>query len=81
MAWIRIIGEEEATGFLAREYEAARRRAGTVFNIVKVQSLNPAALRAGVQLYLTVMYGESKLSRAERELVATVTSWANRCFY
>jgi uncharacterized peroxidase-related enzyme len=81
MAWIRIIGEEEATGFLAREYEAARRRAGKVFNIVKVQSLNPAALRAGVQLYLTVMYGESKLSRAERELVATVTSWANRCFY
>ncbi|GBC82970.1 hypothetical protein HRbin10_02108 [bacterium HR10] len=81
MAWIRIIEEDEATGLLAREYEAARRRAGKVFNIVKVQSLNPAALRAGVQLYLTVMYGESKLSRAERELVATVTSWANRCFY
>jgi uncharacterized peroxidase-related enzyme len=81
MAWIHIIEENEATGPLEREYEAARRRAGKVFNIVKAQSLNPAALRAGTRLYVTLMFGESGLSRAERELVAVVTSWANRCFY
>jgi len=81
MAWIRIIEEHDADDALRREYEAARRRAGKVFNIVKVQSLNPAALRAGVHLYLTLMYGPSGLSRAERELLATVTSWANNCFY
>jgi AhpD family alkylhydroperoxidase len=27
------------------------------------------------------MFGPSGLSRAEREMLATVTSWANRCFY
>lgn len=81
MAWIRIVEEHEADDSLQREYEAARRRAGKVFNIVKVQSLNPAALRAGVGLYLTLMYGPSGLSRAERELLATVTSWTNNCFY
>ncbi|HXF05732.1 MAG TPA: carboxymuconolactone decarboxylase family protein [Blastocatellia bacterium] len=81
MAWIRIIEEHEADNLLQREYDAARRRAGKVFNIVKVQSLNPAALRAGMQLYLTLMYGPSELSRAERELLAVVTSWANNCFY
>lgn len=81
MAWIRIVEEHEADDLLKREYDAAQRRAGKVFNIVKVQSLNPAALRAGVGLYLTLMYGTSGVSRAERELLAVVTSWANNCFY
>jgi alkylhydroperoxidase family enzyme len=46
-----------------------------------VQSLNPESLRASMQLYLATMYGRSGLSRAEREMLATVVSWANHCFY
>ena len=81
MAWIKMIEPEESTGELKDEYDQAVRRAGKVFNILKVQSLNPRALRASMAMYLTTMYDASGLSRAEREMLATVVSWANRCFY
>jgi uncharacterized peroxidase-related enzyme len=81
MAWIRTIEHEEATGDLKLEYDKAIRRAGKVFNIVKIQSLNPRTLRASMELYLAAMHAPSGLSRAERELIATVVSWANRCLY
>jgi uncharacterized peroxidase-related enzyme len=81
MAWIKTIAPEEATGELKRLYDAAVGRAGRVFNIVRVQSLNPPVLDASMKIYLAVMYGPSSLSRAEREMLATVTSWANDCFY
>ena len=81
MAWIKMIEPEQATGEIKKEYDAAVRRAGKVFNILKVQSLNPATLKASMDLYLTTMYGPSGLSRADREMLATVVSWANRCFY
>ena len=81
MAWIETIEPGEASGELKAEYEKAIRRAGKVFNILKVQSLSPAALAASMQMYLATMYGPSGLSRGERELLATVVSWANHCFY
>ncbi len=81
MAWIKMVEPEQATGELKREYDQAVRRAGRVFNILKVQSLNPCALRASMEMYLATMYGPSGLSRAEREMLATVVSWANHCFY
>ena len=81
MAWIKTIEPGEAAGELKAEYDKAVRRAGKVFNILKVQSLNPAALRASMDLYLAMMHGPSGLSRAEREMLATVVSWANQCFY
>lgn len=81
MAWIKTVEPEEATGELKAEYAKAVRRAGKVFNILQVQSLNAASLHASMELYLATMFGPSGLSRAERELLATVVSWANHCFY
>jgi uncharacterized peroxidase-related enzyme len=81
MPWIKIIEPKDADGDLKQEYDAAVQRAGKVFNILKVQSLNPAVLRASMQMYLATMFGPSGLSRAEREMLATVVSWANHCFY
>jgi uncharacterized peroxidase-related enzyme len=81
MPWIKVIEPEDATGELKQEYDAAAERAGKVFNILKVQSLNPGALRASMQMYRATMFGPSGLSRAEREMLATVVSWANHCFY
>lgn len=81
MAYIRVIDEDEAEGPLAAEYRAARARAGKVFNVVKIQSLRPAALRRCIALYKQVMFGDSGLSRAEREMLAVVTSKANDCHY
>ena len=81
MPWIKVIEPADATGELKQEYDDAARRAGKVFNILKVQSLNPGALRASMQMYRATMFGPSGLERAEREMLATVVSWANRCFY
>ena len=81
MAWIGVIEPAAATGELKTEYDKALRRAGKVFNIVKVQGLNAPTLRASMDLYIATMYGSSGLSRAEREMLATVVSWANHCFY
>ena len=81
MAWIEMIEPGRAKGKLQEEFERAVRRAGKVFNILKIQSLNPATLHASMEMYLASMYGASGLSRAERELLATVVSWANHCFY
>ena len=41
MAWIQTISEQEATGELKREYEAAVGRAEKVYNVLKIMSLNP----------------------------------------
>jgi alkylhydroperoxidase family enzyme len=81
MAWIRVIERDEAQGALKIEYERSIRRAGKIFNIVKLQSLNPATLRAGVQLYAAAVLGASELSREDRELLGTVVSRVNGCFY
>lgn len=86
MAFIKIIEPEEAEGTLKVEYDAALKRAGKVFNILKIQSLNPTTLRASMQLYSATMrpdfgYPASGLPRAEREMLATVVSRANDCFY
>jgi alkylhydroperoxidase family enzyme len=79
--YIRLIEEHEAEGPLAEEYDAAIERAGKVFNILKAMSLRPAVLRASMALYREIMFGESGLSRKERELLATVASAEQSCHY
>ena len=81
MPHIRLTEPDEATGLLAAEYDAAIGRAGKIFNIVKAMSLRPETLQASMEMYKAIMFGPSSLSRAERELLATVTSSANDCHY
>lgn len=81
MAWIETIAEHEASGDLKRQYEAAVRRAGKIYHIVKLQSLRPDVMRTFLNLYIQLMHGSSGLSRAEREMVATVVSRVNHCHY
>jgi uncharacterized peroxidase-related enzyme len=81
LAYIRLIEEDEAEGPLRDDYDAALERAGKVFNILKAMSLRPGVLRASIALYWEIMFGESGLSRKERELLATVASAAQDCHY
>lgn len=81
MSHIEQIAESKAEGLLKKIYEQAVQRAGKVFNILKIQSLNPETLQAGMGFYLAAMRAASPLSRADRELLATVVSRVNRCFY
>ncbi len=81
MAYLRLIDVGEATGELREEYDAAVRRAGKVFNIVKAMSLRPRVLRGAMSLYREIMFGRCELTRADRELLAVVVSSANTCHY
>jgi uncharacterized peroxidase-related enzyme len=82
MAWIRTIAPEEATGLLKRLYDQALARAGKVFNVLRIQSLRPEVLKAGVALYTELMISpRSPLSRAQREMIAVAVSRANQCHY
>jgi alkylhydroperoxidase family enzyme len=81
MAHIRLVEPEDASGALREDYDAAAQRAGKVFNIVKSMSLRPEVLRQSIGLYRVIMFGPSGLSRQERELLATVVSGANGCYY
>ncbi len=81
MPYIRQVADDEATGDCKRELDLARKRAGRVWNIVRIMTPNPAVLRASMNLYKAVMYGASPLSRFQRELVAVVVSKANGCVY
>jgi uncharacterized peroxidase-related enzyme len=81
MAWIRVIKENEATGRLKELYEKYVEPTGVVDNILKIHSLNVKSLKTHYDLYAHLMRGRSDLNRAQREMIAVVTSVANRCHY
>ena len=81
MAYITKIATDEAEGLLHRVFEARTKAGGRLWEIVAVQSLNPASLRESMRLYGHLMFGPSALSRAEREMIAVVTSQVNECHY
>ena len=79
--WIRVIEPEKAQGELKAFYDELVLRRGKVSNIMKCQSLNLKAMKSHLDLYLSVMFQRSGLSRAEREAIAVVVSCANQCDY
>lgn len=82
MAWIQTVDESAATGIVKEEYDAAVARAGRLYNIVRLFSVRPNSMRAFVELYKVVMHDpESPLTRAQREMIATVVSKVNHCHY
>jgi uncharacterized peroxidase-related enzyme len=80
-AWIPMIPEAEARGELAELYRQVAEPDGSVDNILKIHSLDPASLRAHFQLYRQAMRGPGELTRAQREMIAVVVSSLNRCHY
>jgi uncharacterized peroxidase-related enzyme len=81
MSWINEIEVSEADGKLAETYAALIKQRGKVSNILKVHSLNPDAMNSHLDLYMTIMFGKSGLSRLEREAIAVVVSANNECDY
>jgi len=81
MSWIKEVEVSEADGNLADMYAQLIEQRGKISNILKVHSLNPAALGDHLDLYMTLMFGKSGLSRLEREAIAVVVSANNECEY
>ncbi len=81
MPYIHQVSDEEATGAAKRELDQAVKRAGRVWNIVRIMTPNPDVLRASMAMYSALLHGPSPLSRAQREMLAVVVSRANHCVY
>ncbi len=81
MAWIQVIDEEVATGSLKELYDESKEKRGKLSNIMRIQSLNPEAMKKHMDLYLTLLFKKTSLSREDRELLAVVVSKENNCKY
>ena len=81
MSWIDEVDVAEADGQLESIYAELVAKRGKVSNILKVHSLNPGAMQNHLDLYMTIMFGKSGLTRAEREAIAVVVSAENDCAY
>lgn len=80
-AWIRVIEPEEAEGELKAVYEATVGKRGALAAVHKIHSLHPETLTAHMALYMELLYGQSPLTRREREAIAVAVSRTNGCAY
>jgi uncharacterized peroxidase-related enzyme len=81
MARIKVIQENEAQGELQEIYQDLIQSRGKLAEVHKIQSLNPKTILSHMNLYMDIMYGQSPLKRAQREMIAVVVSVANKCDY
>ncbi|MFO0985021.1 MAG: carboxymuconolactone decarboxylase family protein [Planctomycetota bacterium] len=94
-AWVRVIGVAEALadgGELAQIYSTMRANAtnrpavynsptGDAPNIIRCHGLDPQGMRLAFALSASIHWGEGSLPWRLREMMNTVTSRANDCFY
>ncbi len=96
MTWIRIIPPAAADEPLRRTYEdlralypeeyhtevsSLRKPDGTSDSITAVHSLIPEAMRHAMAAYAVLLSPDLPLTRRQHEMIATVVSALNRCFY
>jgi alkylhydroperoxidase family enzyme len=84
MPYIKTIPPSEATGKLKEVYQSGSGPSaakGKVSMIRQVQSLNAEVLAAWRTIDVGIMQGESRISRRQREMIATVVSATNHCSY
>lgn len=81
MPYIRLIHEDEAEGQLKEIYAKRADKGGKVAGVTRAGCWNPPALAARGAIFQALMYRREGLARAEREFIAVVTSFTNRCEY
>ena len=90
--WIQMIGIHAAEGALKEAYLKLRTNmisrpavystpTGDAPNIVKSHSLEPEGLRLAFSISTAIHWSDKSLPWAKREMINTVTSRANDCFY
>ncbi|MSQ95690.1 MAG: hypothetical protein EXR98_14185 [Gemmataceae bacterium] len=96
MTWIPVVPAQQAQGELLEAYrdvyalypheygvevDAVRRGDGSSDSIVAAHSLIPQALRHAMSAYGVLLSPELPLTRRQHEMIATVVSALNGCFY
>lgn len=81
MPFIETILPSDAEGELNEIYTSLEKSRGKVADVHMIQSLNPESIVNHMDLYMTVMFGKSPLSRSSREMMAVIVSKSNDCPY
>ncbi|MHA6347467.1 peroxidase-related enzyme [Roseivivax sp. CAU 1761] len=64
-----------------RYFDICEEKLGMVPNVLRAHAFSIEKLNAFTGLYNELMLAESGLTKLEREMIAVVVSWVNRCFY
>ncbi|MGE0175020.1 MAG: peroxidase-related enzyme [Oligoflexales bacterium] len=78
---IEFIAPEHADGELREIYQRLGVSRGKIAKVHMAHSLNPKVLATHMEFYKATMFGESPLTRSEREMLAVVVSSSNECTY
>jgi uncharacterized peroxidase-related enzyme len=78
---LRIPGTEELDEDLRKYFAICQDKLGMVPNVLQSYAVVPERLHAFIAMYNELMLSEMGLSRLEREMIATVVSSENKCFY
>lgn len=84
MPYIDTVRPDQASGLVEEIYGlrvGPSADTGRVSSIRQVQSLNAEALAHWTHMNNAILYGESGITRAEKEMIATAVSSANHCSY
>ncbi|MFQ6605605.1 MAG: carboxymuconolactone decarboxylase family protein [Fidelibacterota bacterium] len=82
MAWIRTTEGQESDRYLSRLIARhADRETGRLDHILAIHGQDPPTMEDHLRLYKRLMYGESELTRTQREMIAVAVSVENRCHY
>lgn len=81
MPFIKVIDDSTADDELKKIYKAITSSRGKLSNIMKIHSLNPDAMINHMELYKSIMFGKSSITREAKEMIAVVVSVANKCEY
>lgn len=81
MPWISTVPADEATGALKEFFERHKIERGRMFTPYEVFTNNAGALLAVDHLNTAIRFGPSELTRAQREMIAALTSALNDCTF
>lgn len=81
ISWLEIPDEETLDEDLQTMFAKARENIGFLPNVLKAFTIRPERLKRWIRHFNSVMYSESELSVAEREMIAVAVSAQNHCLY
>ena len=80
MSWLKL-PDDQANPALARLTQPYRNDGRPTPSVIAAMKHNPAAMRAVLQMNAAVTFGGSTLGQYREELIASVVSGLNECFY
>ena len=81
MPFITPISTDSPSSDIEPLYQGAMQRAGYVAQIIQIMSNDARTAMSSMEFYISIMKHKNGLSGAQKEMLATVVSNANHCFY